>query len=129
MSSIDRNGKRFEMTGRCPMCGTFMTVHSTLEELTIHKCTGCIHALALTEDYVLVLPSSFAEQIIGSTGAAVCGEVVASDLSSRYAGCKSIDEDYVEMVSQFLRETPDLDPKDVVSFLNIVDDRYEDEKN
>ena len=125
----DRTERRIlRIRGRCPMCGTTMVLRVTEEALTLHKCVGCIYTLAITPDNVMVLPTAFAESLMAQAEAEVCGEIVENDLSTRYQYTGKIDDDYMEILTQFLRTSGDLDPNEVVDFLNLVDDSHRDQK-
>lgn len=123
------NGKFIEIQGQCPSCGTTMAIRTSREQITFHKCTGCVYTLAMTEDYLMVVPTDYAEQLLEDAAAEPCGEIILSDISTRYSGVRPVDEEYVEMVSLFLRLEEDIDPEEMVDFLNRVDDSHSDGKN
>ena len=125
---MSKGGKLIEIQAQCPACGTTMAIRTTREQITFHKCTGCLYTLAMTDDYLMVVPTDYAEQLMDDSCAEPCGEIVLSDISTRYSGVRQVDDEYVEMVSHFLTTNPDLDPGDVVDFLNRIDDSHSDGK-
>lgn len=121
--------KLVESEGSCPICGTTMTVRYSPETLTIHHCTGCTYSLAFTEDHIIVVPTEFAKDLLVQAEADVCGYVIKTDLSTRYRSAKEIDKEYLETLKHFFTEAGEVDPKDVIEFLGLVDDNPLDFEN
>lgn len=111
-----------EMEGTCPVCGTSMVIRTTREPLTIHNCTGCTNSVCITDTQVMIVPSSFSKRLLVRAEAEPCGLVVSSSLSSRYSRSKPVTEDYVDLITSYLQNEEELDPKDFVDFLDIIDD-------
>lgn len=113
--------KLLEQRGSCPVCGTVMTIRTTKEAITIHRCPGCKHSLALTDQLLIAVPSEAAERLISDCGGEPCGVITKKDFSKRFIGNKPIDQDYVDMVKDFL-DSDAVSPEELVQFLDNVDD-------
>ena len=117
----DRKKNTVEQEGSCPVCHTVMLIRTTPEEITLHKCPGCLNHLAITEEYLIVVPSGFASKLLRENMAVPCGNIVKKDMSQRFSRNKPVDSEYTGIISEFL-ETEDVGPDDLLAFLDAIDD-------
>ena len=112
-----------KLQGHCPVCGTSMVLHLKRgEALTLHKCTGCTYALAMTDEHYMVVPGEHVDYLVKAADAMPCGYVESSSFSQRYSTAQPITESYIEALRGYLDNGEDLDPADFIEFLDIIDD-------
>ena len=75
----------YSIRGKCPRCGTAISLTSDGSDLLMFICEGCGNGLALYNGHILVVRASFLEKLNDRYRTRYCGRVESFDYTGRYA--------------------------------------------